>query len=56
MVGHVAVDIYWGRCGRELVDISLLGTVWLIMVLKIFTGDGLVDYGAVDHYWGRCGR
>ena len=26
------------------------------MVLTIFTGDGLVDYGAVDHYWGRGGR
>ena len=33
MVGYVAVDLYWGRCGREYDDKSLLGKVWLNMVL-----------------------
>ena len=28
MVGYVAVDLYWGRCGRECGHISLLGTEW----------------------------
>ena len=63
------MDLYWGRCGRELVDLSLLRTVWLIMVTKNSTGDDAVGYGAVDLYWdgvvgcdavylywGRCGR
>ena len=25
---YVAVDLHWGRNGRELDDRSLLGTVW----------------------------
>ena len=33
VIGYVAVDLYWGSCGREWVDITLLGTVWLINVL-----------------------
>ena len=28
VVGNVAVDLYWGRCGRECGDRSLLGTEW----------------------------
>ena len=27
VIGNVAVDFHWGRCGRELRDIILLGTV-----------------------------
>ena len=27
VIGYVAVDLYWGRCGREWDDRSLLGTV-----------------------------
>ena len=26
VVGYIAVDLYWGRCGRKLDEISLLGT------------------------------
>ena len=29
MIGFVAVDLYWwGRCGRDWGEISLLETVW----------------------------
>ena len=28
VIGNVAVDLHWGRCGRELNDRSLLVTVW----------------------------
>ena len=28
MVGYVALDLYWGRCGRKLGDRSLLGMEW----------------------------
>ena len=28
VIENVAVDLYWGSCGREWVDISLLGTLW----------------------------
>ena len=28
VVGNVAVDLYWGRLGREWDDRSLLGTEW----------------------------
>ena len=28
VVGYVALDFYWGRCGREWGDRSLLGTEW----------------------------
>ena len=38
MVGYVAVDLYWGRCGRKWGDRSLLGTEWG-MVLLIPTED-----------------
>ena len=38
---YVAVYSYLGRCGKEWVNRSPLGTV---------------DYGAVNLYWGRCGR
>ena len=27
-VGYVAIDLYWGRCGREWGSISLQGTAW----------------------------
>ena len=27
VIQYVAVDLYWGRCGRTWVEISLLGTV-----------------------------
>ena len=26
VVGYIAVDLYWGRCGRKLDKRSLLGT------------------------------
>ena len=42
-IGNVAVDLHWGRCGRELNDI-------------IFTGDGVVGYVSVDLFLGCCGR
>ena len=69
MVGYVAVDLSWGRCGRKWGDRSLLWTEWKGMVLLIPTGDddeendtvnlngdGVVGYGAVFLYWRRCGR
>ena len=33
VVGYGAVDLYWGRCGREWGERSLLGTKWYGMVL-----------------------
>ena len=39
MVGYVAVDLYWGRCGRKWGYRYLLGTEWKGMVLLIPTGD-----------------
>ena len=33
VIGYVAVDLYWGCCGRERDDRSLLETVWLGMLL-----------------------
>ena len=69
MVGYVAVDLSWRRCGRTWGDRSLLGTELKGMVLLIPTGDddeendtvistggGVVGYGAVCLYWRRCGR
>ena len=32
-VGYVAVDLYWGRCARELGYRSLLRSQWWGMVL-----------------------
>ena len=68
VVGYVAVDLYWGRCGRELGVRSLLGRngrVWCCrsllgtmlkrMTLYYLSGDGVVGYGAVYLYWRRCG-
>ena len=56
VIGYVAVDLYWGSCGREWVDISLLGTEWKGMVLLILTGDDDEENGTVNPYWGRCCR
>ena len=28
VVGYVAVDLYWGRCGKECGDRSLPGMEW----------------------------
>ena len=64
MVDYPNVDLYWGRCGRERGNRSLLGTQWWGIVgtmlkgmtVHISTGDGVVGYGAVYLYWGRCGR
>ena len=59
VVGYVAVDLYWGRCGRNgEIDLYwdgmvgygcrfLLGTMLKRMTLHISTGDGMVGYGAV---------
>ena len=44
MLGNGTIDLYWGRCGRELDNRSLLGK------------DCAVGYVAVDLYWGRCDR
>ena len=59
VVGYIAVDLYWGRCGRKLDERSLLGTERSMlkrMTLYISAGDGVVGYGAVYLYWRRCGR
>ena len=69
MVGYVAVDLYWGRCGRKWGDRSLLGKEWKGMVLLVPTEDdveendtvysywdAVVGFGAVCLYWRRCGR
>ena len=67
MVGYVAVDIYWGGCGRVFTGDSVVdyGAVDLYcstgyglvgMALYIFTGSGRVGYVAVDLYLVRCGR
>ena len=56
MVGHGAVDLYWGRCGRVYRCISLLGTYWWSSSLKMFSWDGEIGNVAVDLHWGRCGR
>ena len=56
MVGYGAVDLYWGRCGRVYLCISLLGTYWWSSSLKMFTWDGEIGNVAVDLHWGRCGR
>ena len=42
VIGYVAVDLYWRRCGREWNDRSLLGTLWKGMG-RIATGDGVVN-------------
>ena len=54
VVGYVAVDLYWGCCGREWGDRSLLGTMLKKMTMYISTGDGVVGYGA-EYLWRRCG-
>ena len=56
MVGYVAVDLYWGCCGRKWGNRSLLGTEWKGMVLLIPTGDDDEENDTVNPYWGRCGR
>ena len=56
MVGYVAVDLSWGRCGRKWGDRSLLRTEWKGMVLSIPTGDDDEESDTVNLYWGRCGR
>ena len=56
VVGNGAIDLYWGRNGRVLCCISLLGTMLIRMTLYISTGDGVVGYVAVDLYWGRICR
>ena len=56
MVGRVAVDLSWGRCGRKWDDRSLLWTEWKGMVLFIPTGDDDEENDTVNLYWGRCGR
>ena len=47
VVGYGAADIYWGRCGREWGDRSLLGAEWKSMVLKIPTGDDAEENNTV---------
>ena len=56
VVGNGAIDLYWGRNGRVLCCISLLGTMLIRMTLYISTGDGVEGYVAVDLYWGRICR
>ena len=56
VVGNGAIDLYWGRNGRVLCCISLLGTMLIRMTLYIFTGGGVEGYVAVDLYWGRICR
>ena len=55
MVGYVAVDLYWGRCGKEWDDRSLLGTEWWDMVLLIPTWDDVGENDTVYLYKGRSG-
>ena len=67
VVGYIAINLYWGRCGRvcrcrslhgrrcrERPFRSLLGRCGRLYAVDFW--DGVVDYGAVDLYWGRCGR
>ena len=69
MVGYVAVDLYWGRCGRDValnVYWGRCGRVWCCRslpwtILKevavyVCTGDVVVESGALYFYWGDCGR
>ena len=56
MVGYVAVDLSWGRCGRKWGDKYLLGTELKSMVLLIPTGDDDEANDTVNLYSGRCGR
>ena len=54
VVGYVAVDLSWRRCGRTWGDRSLLGTELKGMVLLIPTGDDAEENDTVYLYWGRC--
>ena len=56
MVDYRNVDHYWGRCGREWGNRSLLGTQLWGMVLYLPTGDDAEDNDTAYLYWGRCGR
>ena len=56
MVGYVAVDLSWGRCGRKWGDRYLLGTELKSMVLLIPTGDDDEENDTVNLYSGRCAR
>ena len=56
VVDYCNVDHYWGRCGRELGNRSLLGTQLWGMVLYNPTGDDAEDNDTAYLYWGRCGR
>ena len=56
MVDYPNVDLYWGRCGREWGNISLLGTQWRGMVLLIPTEDDAEENDTAYLNWGRCGR
>ena len=56
MIGNGAVALYWGRNGRVLCCISLLGTMLKGIPVCISTGDGVVEYSAVYLYWRQFGR
>ena len=56
VVGYVAVDLSWGRCGRKWGDRYLLGTELKSMVLLIPTGDDDEENDTVNLYSGRNGR
>ena len=56
MVGYVALDLSWRRCGRTWGDRSLLGTELKGMVLLIPTGDDDEENDTVNLCWGRSGR
>ena len=56
VVDYPNVDFYWGRCGREWGNISLLGTQFWGMVLYIPTGDDAERKDTAYLYWGRCCR
>ena len=52
VVGYIAVDLYWGRCGRKLDERSLLGTERQGMVSL----DDAEEIDTVYLCWGRSGR
>ena len=56
VVGHGAIDLYWGRNGMIWCCRSILGTMLKRMKLYISTWEGVVVYDAVYLYWGSFGR
>ena len=57
MVGYVAVDLSWGRCGKKWGVRSILGTEWKEGYgVWIRIRDDAEENDTAYLYWGRCGR